>query len=132
MSGKIVNAANIPIGQQNSSVPDLSGALQGYFQKMVFVPIIKTVSGFQVVEDALPIECMGVIMPLSPRQLLMKPEGQRGWAWSQMFCEPWVGLKIDNCIEYLGVQFRIMAKTNYELYGYQEFHLVQDWEGAGP
>lgn len=132
MSGKIVNAKNIPLNARNGTVPDVSGGLQDYFQKMVFTPLVKTVSGFQVVEDAFPIEFQGTIQPLSPRQLFLKPEGQRAWSWFTLHAEPGIVLKVDDVVDYLNKQYRVMSKTNYSLYGYVLYEIVTDWSGAGP
>lgn len=129
---KIMNASNTPLNQINGTVPDISGALRDYFQPMTFTLVTKTVSGFQVVEDAYPIELWGVIQPLNPRQLILKPEGQRAWSWYQLHAQTGVALKVDDCIEYQGRQYRVMAKTNYVLYGYDLYELVTDWTGAGP
>lgn len=128
----IINAANISINQQNTSVPDVSGALQNYFQKMTFVLLQKTVNGFQAVEDSLPIEFWATLQPFTPRQLMLKPEGQRAWTWFTLHAEPGVVLKVDDVVQYLDKQFRVMAQTDFRLYGYVLFELVQDWTGAGP
>jgi len=132
MSGKIINGANININQQNTYVPDVSGSLQNYFQKMVFSPLEKTVSGFQLVENAAPIEFHATLQPFTPRQLLIKPEGQRAWSWYTLHAEPGIVLKVDDCVDYLGKQYRVMSKTDYTLYGYIIYELVTDWTGSGP
>jgi hypothetical protein len=132
MSGRIVNGANVPLGSIGGTVPDVSGALQDYFQKMVFTPLVKTVSGFQVVEDAFPIEFQGTIQPYRPRDLALRPEGQRAWSYFQLHAEPGIILKVDDVVEYLGKQFRVVSKTNFLLYGYVLYELATDWIGAGP
>lgn len=129
---KIINAANIPLNQLSGTVPNVSGALKDYFQKMVFAPLEKTVSGFRVVENVDPIDFWGVIMPLNPRQLMLKPEGERAWTWFQLFAEPGINLSVDDVIQYLSVQYRVMGQTDFSLYGYIEYQLVQDFTGSGP
>jgi hypothetical protein len=39
---------------------------------------------------------------------------------------------VDEVVTYDGVQTRVMSRKNYGLYGYVEYHLVQDWTGSGP
>lgn len=129
---KIVNASNIPLNQQFSSVPDVSGALQGYFQPMVFTPLLKTVKGYQVVENSNPIEFQGTIQPFTARQLYLKPEGQRAWSWFTVHAEPGVVLKVDDVILYIDKQYRVMSKKNFTLYGYDEYELITDWNNSGP
>lgn len=129
---KIANAANLPLFFKAGTVPDVSGAMQDYFQSMVFELLQKTVAGFQVLEAPTPINFQGVIMPLTERQLLLKPEGQRAWSWFTLYADPTLTLQVDDVVLWKGKQTRVMSRKDYELYGYNEYHLVQDWTGAGP
>lgn len=129
---KINNAADRLLNVSAGAIPNVIGALYSYFQPMTFVPIQKTVSGFQLVESARPIELMGVIQPFTPRQLALKPEGERAWTWWKLNCEPSVILQVDSCIQYLGQQYRVASRKDFRIYGYIEFDLVQDWTGSGP
>lgn len=129
---KIANAKDTPLFKRTGTVPDVSGALQDYFQPMVFTLIKKEVDGFQALEKPYPIYFQGVIQPLTERQLFFKPEGQRAWSWFLLHADPTLTLKVDDVVDYLGVQTRVMARKDYDIYGYVEYHLVQDWTGAGP
>ncbi len=128
----IANAKNIPINVKTGTVPDVSGALKDWFQPMVFVRVLKETIGFQVVETATDVNFQGVIQPLSKRQLMLKPEGQRAWTWLTLHADPVLTLQVDEVVNYLGKQTRVMARANFALYGYVEYELVQDWTGAGP
>lgn len=128
----IINASNIPLNQQNTMVPDVSGAMQNYFQKMTFIPLQKTVQGFQLVENSAPIEFWGNIMPFSARQLIMKDIGQRAWSWFSVYAEPGVRLKADDVFQYLGQQYRVIAQTNFSLYGYSLYEIILDYRMSGP
>ncbi len=128
----IKNASSTPINQNSGTVPNMSGALLSWFQKMIFGLVVKTVSGFQVVETETQVSFMGVWQPLTGRQLLMKPEGQRQWDWYWVHSDPSLNLKVDDVIIYLGKQYRVMAKKDYSLYQYIEWHLVEDYTGSGP
>lgn len=130
--GTIPNAKNTPINVHTGTVPDVSGALRDWFQPMVFEPVTKSVEGFQAVEDGDPIAFRGVIQPLTTRQLMLKPEGQRAWTWLNLFADPVLILQVDDVVNYLGVQTRVMARERFQLYGYVRYELVQDWTGAGP
>lgn len=129
----IRNAGAIPLNAQpQGMVPDVSGALQGYYQPLTFAPLVKAVSGFQVVESATPIQFQGVIQPFSPRRLLLLPEGQRAWSWYLLHADPVLTLQVDDVVLWQGKQTRVMSRTNYTLFGYVEYSLCQDWEEAGP
>lgn len=129
---KIANACDLPLFAKAGTVPDVSGALQDYFQFMVFEPLEKTVTGFQVIETPNPINFRGVIYPLTERQLFLKPEGQRAWSWFLLHSDPTLTLQVDDVVLWKGKQTRVMARKDFALYGYVEYHLAQDWTGAGP
>jgi hypothetical protein len=128
----IANACNRPLFEENGTVPDVSGALQDYFQPMVFEPLVKTAVGFQAVENATPINFRGTIQPFNQRQLMLKPEGERAWTWFTLHSDPVLTLQVDDVVKYLGKQTRVMGRKNFSLYGYVEYEIVQDWTGSGP
>lgn len=130
--GTIGNAKNTPLNVQTGTIPNVGGAMLDWFQPMVFTRVLKTTTGFQVIETALPISFRGVIQPLSGRKLMLKPEGQRAWNWQWLHADPSLSLDVDEVVNYLGVQTRIMSRKDYQIYGYVEYEIVQDWEGAGP
>ena len=132
MSSTIPNAKDIPLNQQAGTVPQMSGALTDWFQPMVFGRVTKRTVANQVVETKVPVNFRGVIQPLSERKLMLKPEGERAWTWLQLHSDVGLELNVDEIITYHGVQTRVMALNDYSLYGYMEYHLVQDWTGSGP
>lgn len=129
---KIANAKDIPINIRTGTVPDVSGALQDYFQTMTFELIVKGVAGFQATEKTTPIAFQGNWQPLTERQLFLKPEGQRAWSWFWLHADPTLTLQVDDVVMWAGKQTRVMSRKDFGLYGYVEYHLVQDWTGAGP
>lgn len=128
----IANGCNTPINQRTGTVPDVSGALQDYFQPMTFEPVGKVVNGFQVVETGTAITFRGTAQPLTERQLMLKPEGQRAWSWFLVHSDPVLSLNVDDVVVWNGKQTRVMARKDFAIYGYVEYSLVQDWTGAGP
>lgn len=128
----IKNAASILLDQACGNLPDVSGALQGWFQKMTFYRVTKTITNFEVVEDSVPFSFQGVWQPLSARQISFKPEGQRAWKWFQVHAEPSLLLNPDEVIVYQGTQFRVKGTSNYDEYGYVKYDLIEDFIGAGP
>lgn len=127
------NAANTPLNANSGTLPEMSGAVANYFQKMVFTLVGKVVAtNFEVVETPTPLNFQGVIQPFTDRQLYLKPEGERAWSWYMVHAETALQLNVDDVIVFHNVQYRTMSKKNYGLYGFVEYHLVQDWTGAGP
>lgn len=129
---KIANAKDIPWNTRVGTVPDVSGALQDYFQPMVFNLVQKQTVGFQELETSSPVNFQGTWQPFTERQLFLKPEGERAWSWFWLHADPTLTLKVDDIVMWAGKQTRVMARKDFGLYGYVEYHLVQDWTGAGP
>lgn len=128
----INNAKDVPLNANSGTVPDMSGTLQDWYQKMTFGVITKTVTDFQVVESVVEIQFMGVWQALDNRKLMLKPEGQRAWSWYTLHSQPTINLKVDDIIIYLTRQYRVMSKKNFSLYKFQRYELIGDWEESGP
>ena len=132
MTWTIANGANTPINLNQGTLPNVSGAMQDWFQKLTFGIVTKTDSAFQVIETAETITFQGVIQPFSERQLLLKPEGERAWSWYSLHADPVLKLQVDDVVTWNGKQTRVMTRKSYDLYGYIEYTLIQDFTGAGP
>jgi hypothetical protein len=131
--GRIINAANNSIALVNGDIPDVSGALKSYFQLMQFGVITKQTIAFQVVETVVDYSFWGVLFPLNEQRLNMETQGQRTqWQWFKLFAEPAIDLQPDYIVIYLGVQYRVMDRKDYLIYGYREFTLQTDWINVSP
>jgi hypothetical protein len=128
----INNAANVPLNANSGTMPDASTALDDWMQIMTFGIITKVVSDFQVIETVVSTTFMGVWQPLTGRQLMMKPEGQRQWNYFSLHVYRGLNLKIDDVIIYLTKQYRVIAKKYYVLEQFQYYELVEDWISSGP
>lgn len=126
-------AKDKPFNQINfSGVPNMSGTLSGWFQPLTINVITKVIENFEVHETTTDVTFRGVWQPFSPKQLEMKPEGQRSWSWYMVHTQTDLKLKNDDVIKYRGHQYRVMANNNYNEYGFYEYHIIRDYEGAGP
>lgn len=130
--GTIANGKNTPLNLRQGTVPDVSGALTDWYQTMSFNKVVKTTVGFQVVETMTPVTFEGVWQPFTERQLLLKLEGQRAWSWFDLYAQPPLTLQVDDVVVWNGKQTRVMSRKDFGLYGYVNYHLVQDWTGSGP
>lgn len=128
----IGNAADRPINQQNGTTPDVSGALFDWMQPMSFEKIVKTVNGYQAVETPTVYNFQGFIQPLTERQLILKPEGERAWTWFTLHAQFSLTLQVDDVVLWNSKQTRVMARKDYMLEGFVEYQIVQDWTGSGP
>ncbi len=124
----IFNAASQPLNVKTGTVPDVSGALRDWFQPLTFTLIAKSVVGFQEVETQTVVSFQGSIQPFTPRELLMKPEGERAWTWMTLHAFPVLKLEVDDIVIYNGVQTRVMSLQDWSLNGYLIYEICQDWQ----
>lgn len=124
----ISSASSKKLSASTGGLPNMSGALLSWFQKITFILITKEIVDFDLVEVERKVCFDGVRQPLSPQKLSMKPEGQRAWKWEQIHALPSVKLKIDDRMNFNGEKFRVMERLDYSEYGYIEYHTALDYE----
>lgn len=131
----IQNGCNIPLTFQQGTVPNMGETMTDWFQKMVFTQVVKSVVGFEVLEVPTSTTFWGVIMPLSPRDLKLLPEGQRAWTLYRLYAQPVLKLQVDDVItitSFNNKQTRVMSREDFSIYSYVTYTLCQDWEDSGP
>jgi hypothetical protein len=116
----------------SNSFPNVSGALASWFQPLIFLALEKTLVDGLSQDRFTQVTTSGVVMPLRPQQLAMKPEGERSWIWKKFFCLPVVKLNPSDEIIFgtdeNGDKYRIMAKADYSEYGYIEYEVCQGYQ----
>lgn len=132
--GRVIALGNQrPLNMQASgTVPDVSGAMQDYFQPLQVTSITKGSLGFQVIETGVVTEFRGVVQPLSGRKLELKPEGQRAWTWLTVHTDRPLPIEVDDVMTFRGKATRVMLKKDFGDYGFFYFECVQDWTGSAP
>lgn len=110
-----------------SVLPDMSGPVLSWGQKISMVIVGRDQKDYLTEETMVPVETFGVVMPLKPEDLELKPEGERNWVWLNLFCSPSLSLKPGDVIVYNAVRHRIMGRKDYSAYGYLEYELVEDY-----
>lgn len=123
----IKNAANSNLQQQPSTLPQMEGAFENWYQLNVFTMIVKTVDNFKVKEVETDISFHGVIQPMGPEKIQLKPEGQRSWVWYEVHAEPSLVLVNDDRVKYNDQTFRVMEKYDYTKYGYVQYDIIEDY-----
>lgn len=116
----------------SGTMPNMSGAIDQWMQKMVFTIVEKTMINYQIYESGTDYNFQGVWQPFTIQQLMLKPTGERDWKWFMLHTQIGVGLSPDMVVTYLGTQYRVKEKLDYTLDGYLEYHLIQDYVGSGP
>lgn len=128
----INNARDVPLNANTGTVPEMSETLAEWYQPMTFGLITKTIIAGQNVESVVNISFRGVWQPLHGRKLDMRPQGQRQWDSYMLHSDLALSLKIDDVVNYLGKQYRVMTKIDYSLYKYQYYELLENWKNSGP
>ncbi len=114
-----------------SGMPNVGGALSGWTLAITLIVIRQDIVDGFVKEIKKAIKFMGVIQPLSPRKIELKPEGQRAWKWLQIHCkEGALKLKPGDKIEWGNELFKLMADNDFYLNGFVEYHVVKDYSEA--
>ena len=118
-----------PLNQQ-SGMPQMRAAFAGWFMPINLIRISQSVEddGFVTVTES-SITFKGTIQPLSPKQLMLKPEGERAWDWLQIHClTGTLNLTTSDRISYNSKKYKVMAVNDYSLNNYIEYHLVRDYQ----
>lgn len=101
-------------------------------QAVVLQKKTQTVNDYGDVEDTLTTENFkGVVQPLSPEEIKLKPEGQWSWSWYAIHTPVGISLETNDILVYNDHEFKVMAVKDYSDYGYLEYHCVRDWAENG-
>jgi hypothetical protein len=106
-------------------LPKMTTTLGSWSQNFSFDCITKSLENFQVVERKRTIDFRGVIAPLSPRQLEIKPEGQRAWRWLEVHAPACLSLKPDDEVVFKCHRYRVMAVHDWSDYGYYRYEIAE-------
>lgn len=116
---------------ETSGMPQMGAAFGGWTNKITLRRIAQAVDndGF-VQETSTDFSFEGTIQPLSPKQIALKPEGQRAWQWLQIHCMRGGAdtLEPNDKIIYSGKTFKVMGQNDYSLNNFIEYHLVEDYQ----
>lgn len=112
-----------------SGMPQVSGVLAGWMKSITLQKRQQLTNDGLVSYVNTDITFSGTIQPLSPRQIALKPEGQRAWEWLQIHAVAGTKNIADNDqIVYNGIIFKVMATKDYSLNGYIEYHLAREYQ----
>lgn len=113
-------------------MPQISAAFSGWMEKITLLKHTETVVNGFVQKNDIPICFQGTIQPLSPRALMLKPEGQRSWEWLQIHAfATAVDLLPGDYLTFGPNRYKVTEAKNYGLNGYFEYHMVRDFQTGG-
>lgn len=107
------------------SFPDVSSAFWNWTEPIVFNVVTTRAVDYEAVDVPENQICFdGVIEPLKPRDLLIKPEGERKFKYWTLWTEQ--ELKPDSIIQdQTGSQYRVTGKSDWRSGDYQQYEIMQ-------
>lgn len=106
-------------------LPKLNPAIGPWAQCFSFDCITKGLDNYQSIERKRNVQFRGVVTPLSPRQLEIKPEGQRAWRWLEVHATADLAIKPDDEVVFKCVRYRVMAVHDWSDYGYFRYEIAE-------
>lgn len=128
---QIQNGASRPLFTSAPTMPSLADTIQDWGSAIQFLRILKNEVDFQITESVqqaftrLRFIVNGMIVPLTPRQLMVKPEGERAWKWLSLTTTADVTMQPDDETVYEGINFRVMGEAVWRNNGLVCYHLLQ-------
>ncbi len=125
MAGK-----DIKVNMIGSGLPNVSTALIGWEVNVTADYITQDYDeNNDIINTHKKVNIKGVLQPLKPNEVNLKPEGQRNWNWNMLHVQAGnPALGIEQIIEINSIPYKVMAIKDYELYGYIEYHVIKDFE----
>jgi hypothetical protein len=113
----------------SGSLPWVQNALNGWEQTINLDKVTQIVDSSGYVTEILQrFAFKGVIQPFSPRELQLKPEGERAWEWLKVHTKNKLSVNPGEYVIYNGIKYRVMQSNNYNVYGYFEYQIVNTYE----
>ena len=115
-----------------SGMPQMFGAFQGWKVKFTLVKISQQNIDGDILNVETKISYQGVVQPLNPEAIQLKPEGQRSWEWLQVhvITDKENNLVVNDRVIYDNKPYKVMFVKNYKLNNYIEYHLLEDYTNA--
>ena len=123
----------IKINQLSANLPDVSEVMNGWEVPMTANYVTQTLVDGVVVDTEVNKPIKGISQPLKAEEIALKDEGQRAWNWVQVHVrEATYGeLQPAQILIINSVPHKIMAKKDWTLDGYREYHVIRDFESVG-
>lgn len=114
-------------------MPQIQVAFNGWETQIVLQKVTQSNDDDgNTIQTLTPIRFKGVIQPYAPTALEIKAVGERKWEWYMIHTRFELSkyLEPNDLIFYAGKNYKVMQQNNYQLDGYLEYHLVEDYQNA--
>lgn len=120
------NANSRDLKHSPSQLPDVSGAVMRNMQYMIFEKMQRSMVDGRMQSIPIKFQTMASLQPLSPKQLKLKPEGNRAWSWYMIHSLTDLELKVNDRFSFNGKKFKAMGKESWNQYGYFYYECIED------
>lgn len=126
----INSARNNLITNTNATLPNMSETIKSWFLNVTFEIVKRTVGDSADPEITVEktITTKGVVQPPRDKDLKILPEGSWAWEWLMLHCLPDVGLNTNQFVRYDGKIYKVMAKKDWQKYGYVRYMLLEAFQ----
>lgn len=126
----INSARNNLITNTNASLPNMSETIKSWFLTITFEIVKRDVgdSADPVVTVEKTITTKGVVQPPRDIDLKILPEGSWAWEWLMLHCLPDVELNTNQFVRYDNKIYKVMAKKDWQKYGYVRYMLLEAFQ----
>lgn len=114
----------------NSHMPKIQVALNPWLDDLTFIKVTQENKNFLTTTTNQTFFFQGTVQPLSPRELAIKPIGERRWGWWMIHSLTQLSLEPGDKIILGNDTYKVMAKNNYSRDSYYEYHIVRNYEEA--
>ena len=123
---------NIKINQLSANLPDVSEVMNGWEVSMTANYVTQAVVDGNVVDTPVVKNIKGISQPLKAEEVALKDEGQRSWNWVlvQVREDIYGELFTTQILIINSIPHKIMAKKDWTLDGYREYHVIRDFESV--
>ena len=123
---------NIKINQLSANLPDVSEVMNGWEVSMTANYVTQAVVDGAVVDTPVVKNIKGISQPLKAEEVALKDEGQRSWNWVlvQIREDIYGELFTTQILIINSIPHKIMAKKDWTLDGYREYHVIRDFESV--
>lgn len=121
---------NIKINQLSANLPDVSEVMNGWEVSMTANYVTQTLVDGAVVDTEVNKPIKGISQPLKAEEIALKDEGQRSWNWVLVQVRETIygELYPTQILIINSIPHKIMAKKDWTLDGYREYHVIRDFE----
>ena len=124
----IQNGKNLKLNNSNSSLPNMSNTIIGWFLNITFDIVERTLVDADYVNTIVKtIKTKGVVQPPRDEDLKILPEGTWSWEWLMLHTLPDVNINTNQYIVYDGKTYKVMGKKDFTKYGYIRYMILESW-----